>query len=46
MQAKEHDAFNGLALVIVRAKSGQTGTITLEAKSDGLKAATVKIKSD
>ena len=44
MQAKEHNAFNGLALVIVRAKAGQPGTITLTAESDGLKEATVSIK--
>ncbi|HEY5042580.1 MAG TPA: beta-galactosidase GalB [Verrucomicrobiae bacterium] len=46
MQAKEHDAFNGLALVIVRAKAGQPGTITLKAESDGLKPATIKIKAN
>lgn len=34
-------AFNGLALVIVRAKEGMKGLITITAKSDGLK--TVKI---
>jgi beta-galactosidase len=42
-QAKEHDAFNGLALVIVRAKAGQPGTITLKAEADGLKSATIHI---
>lgn len=40
-QAKEHNAFNGLALVIVRAT--QPGTITLSANADGLKAATTQI---
>jgi beta-galactosidase len=44
-QAPEHNAFNGLALVIVRAKAGEPGTIKLEAEADGLKSATVKIKS-
>jgi beta-galactosidase len=44
-QAPEHNAFNGLALVIVRAKAGQAGTITLEAEADGLKTATIKIRS-
>ena len=38
-------AFNGLAQVIVRAKAGQTGTITLRAQSDGLTAASVAITS-
>jgi beta-galactosidase len=44
-QAPEHDAFSGLALAIVRAKPGQAGTIKLTAKSDGLKPATVIIRS-
>jgi beta-galactosidase len=43
-QAPEHNAYNGLALVIVRAKAGQPGTITLKAKADGLKTASVVIK--
>jgi beta-galactosidase len=34
--SKDRKAFNGLALVIVRAKPGQIGTITVTAKSDGL----------
>jgi len=42
-QSPERDAFNGLALVIVRAKPGQTGTIVLKAKADGLEAAQTKI---
>jgi len=44
-QAPEHNAFNGLALVIVRAKAGQPGTITLKAESGGLKGSSVQIKS-
>jgi beta-galactosidase len=44
-QAPEHNAFNGLALVIVRAKAGEPGTIKLEAEADGLKSATIKITS-
>jgi len=44
-QAPEHDAFNGLALAIVRAKPGQAGAIKLTAKSDGLKPASVTIRS-
>jgi beta-galactosidase len=45
-QAPEHNAFNGLALVIVRAKAGQSGIIKLEAEADGLAEATIKIKSN
>jgi beta-galactosidase len=44
-QSPERNAFNGLALVIVRAKEGQPGTITLTAQSDGFKEAAVRIKS-
>jgi beta-galactosidase len=44
-QAPERNAFNGLALVIVRAKLGQPGTIKLTAISDGLEAAAIRIKS-
>ena len=44
-QSHDRNAFNGLALVIVRAKAGQTGTIVLSAKSPGLKAAKIKIRS-
>lgn len=43
-QAPEHDAFNGLALVIVRAKAGETGTFTVKAESPGLKPATIRIQ--
>jgi beta-galactosidase len=38
-QAKEHKAYNGLALVIVRTKAGEPGAITLKAQSDGLAGA-------
>jgi beta-galactosidase len=40
-QAKERNAYNGLALVIVRAT--QPGKITLTAQADGLKAEAVQI---
>lgn len=43
-QAPEHDAFNGLVLVIVRAKAGHPGKITLTAESDGLKPITIHIR--
>ena len=42
-QAKERDAYNGLALVIVRAKAGQPGRIKLKAVADGLKGADIAI---
>jgi hypothetical protein len=44
-QSPDRNAFNGLALVIVRTKEGQPGTIKLTAQSDGLKEAAVRIKS-
>jgi len=43
-QAPERNAFNGLALVIVRAHTGKPGTITLKATSPDLNSATIKIK--
>lgn len=39
------EAFNGLCLVIVKAKRGEKGTITVTAKSPDLKDAKVKIQS-
>jgi len=44
-QAPERKAFNGLALVIVRAKAGETGKIKLTAKADGLKSASTVIRT-
>jgi beta-galactosidase len=41
--SKDSKAFNGLALVIVRAKAGASGAIMLTATSDGLTAATMRI---
>ncbi len=35
----DRQAFNGLALVIVRAKRGQSGAIVIHAKSEGLRDA-------
>jgi len=40
----QRDAFNGLCLVIVRAKAGQTGIIKLKATADGLESQTISIK--
>jgi beta-galactosidase len=40
-QQDERSAFNGMALAIVRAKSGENGAITVRAESDGLQPAEV-----
>jgi len=42
-QSPERDAFNGLALVIVRARAGQSGEIILKGKTDGLAPCETKI---
>ena len=44
-QAKDRKAYNGLALVIVRAKSGQSGQIKLAAAADGLAGAQILIRT-
>jgi beta-galactosidase len=44
-QAPTRKAFNGLALVIVRAKAGQAGEIVLTASSGGLAGAKVKLSA-
>ncbi|HWI58829.1 MAG TPA: beta-galactosidase GalB [Bacillota bacterium] len=44
-QSHDRNAFNGLCLVIVRAKSGQPGTIQLRASADGLKLGTASLKT-
>jgi beta-galactosidase len=44
-QSPERNAYNGLALVIVRAKAGQAGAIRLTASSDGLAGTAIDIKS-
>jgi beta-galactosidase len=44
-QTQERHAYNGLALVIVRTKAGETGPITLKAQSDGLAPAGVTLQS-
>lgn len=43
--SKERNAYNGLALVVVRAKAGSAGTIVLTAKADGLVTGRTVIKS-
>jgi beta-galactosidase len=44
-QAPDRNAFNGMVLVIVRAKAGSPGRITLRGQSDGLGRAEVPITS-
>ena len=41
----KRDAFNGMALVLVRSKAGEKGTIVVTAKSNGLKEIEVIVKS-
>lgn len=43
--SKEREAFNGLCLVIVRSKACEKGTITVTAKSNGLKESQINIQS-
>jgi beta-galactosidase len=43
--SRDRKAFNGLALVIVRSKRGQRGSIVVTAKSKGLNEATTTISS-
>ncbi|HET9571578.1 MAG TPA: beta-galactosidase GalB [Bacteroidales bacterium] len=42
-QSKERNAFNGLCLVIIRTKAGQSGNIVLKAQSAGLKDAVIQM---
>jgi beta-galactosidase len=42
-QAHERNAFNGLCLVILRAKAGQAGQIKLKAQADGLAGGEITI---
>jgi len=44
-QSTNRKAYNGLALLIVRAKRGQKGTVRLSVSSDGLTSSTVSINS-
>ncbi|ACB74640.1 beta-galactosidase GalB [Opitutus terrae] len=45
-QARERSAYNGLALVILRTKPGESGPITLRAESTGLAPIEVTLKSE
>ncbi|MBP2159342.1 MULTISPECIES: beta-galactosidase GalB [Asticcacaulis] len=42
-QSPDRDAFNGLALVVVRARKGQAGKIAVHAEADGLTGSTVAL---
>jgi beta-galactosidase len=42
-QSHEHKAYNGLCLVIVRTKDGESGKITLRAVAEGLAGAEIPI---
>ena len=44
-QSHERNAYNGHALVIVRAKNGETGKIVVRAESNGLKSASIELQS-
>jgi beta-galactosidase len=44
-QSRERSAFNGLCLVVIRAKAGAPGQIRLTARSEGLAGAEIKIRS-
>lgn len=44
-QASERKAYNGLALVIVRAQAGAPGTMVLRAESNGLESAAITLTS-
>jgi beta-galactosidase len=44
-QSHDRKAFNGLCLVIVRAKAGQSGRVKLNARSENLKAGTTWIQT-
>ena len=44
-QSKERKAYNGLCLVIVRTRAGQSGLIRLKAQAEGLSGAEISITS-
>jgi len=43
-QSHEREAFNGLALVIVKSKKGSEGTFTVTATAEGLSAGELEIR--
>jgi len=44
-QAPQRKAFNGRAIVIVRSRAGQTGSLVLRAESDGLTSNEITLTS-
>ncbi len=44
-QGNQRRAFNGLALVVVRSIAGEPGKVVLNARSDGLRGASVTLQS-
>ncbi|MFR8355645.1 MAG: DUF4982 domain-containing protein [Parabacteroides sp.] len=44
-QSNQREAFNGLALAIVKAKTGEKGNIKIKVDSPGLKPAQIQIRS-
>lgn len=44
-QAMERKVFNGLALVIIRSREGESGLITLTAESEGIEGSSIAINS-
>jgi beta-galactosidase len=44
-QSPERNAYNGLCLVVVRAKAGSRGSIKLTAHSDGLTSSSTTIRT-
>jgi beta-galactosidase len=44
-QANYRKAFNGLCLLVIKSKKGETGDITIEASSNGLKSKTITVIS-
>jgi beta-galactosidase len=45
-QSHERQAFNGMVLVIVKAKKGQKGPFTVKAESEGLTLGTIVVKAE
>ena len=44
-KAHDRDAFNGMAMVVLRSKHGQAGTITLRSESDSLEGIKITLQS-
>ena len=44
-QAPERKVFNGRAIVVVRSRAGQAGSLVMRAESDGLASTAVTVKS-